>query len=112
MMLSVAGLLSSCKMHIGISADELLAKKKFKESMQDFRLRRKKVADFVGRFCRVGTEAVVEKLSDPFGPWKSGFDAILVSEETKKGGEKINEMREKEGLDLLKIVVLKVYYFL
>lgn len=108
MMLSTAGLLSSCKMHIGISSDGLLVKKKFRESMQDFEMRRSKVARFISNFCREGTDANVAELTDPFGPWKSNFDSILVSEETQKGGKIINDMRTKEGLEELNIVVLKV----
>ena len=76
--------------------------------MQDFETRRLNVARFISNFCKEGTDANVTKLTDPFGPWKSDFDSILVSEETQKGGKMINDMRTEEGLEELNIIVLKV----
>lgn len=47
----------------------------------------------------------VVPISDPFGPTKSDplLDMIVVSAETKRGGEKVNELRVANGLNELDI---------
>lgn len=47
----------------------------------------------------------VVPISDPFGPTKSDpeLDMIVVSAETKRGGEKVNELRAANGLNELDI---------
>lgn len=52
----------------------------------------------------------VTAINDMYGPTKydSTFEMIVVSEETKRGGDKVNEMREKNNLNKLDIHVVKL----
>lgn len=45
-----------------------------------------------------------------YGPTKDDptFEMIVVSEETKRGGDKVNEMRARNGLNELDIHVVKL----
>lgn len=52
----------------------------------------------------------LEKISDPFGPAivDASLEAIVVSEETIRGGEKINQIRAEKGMSQLKVDVIKM----
>lgn len=52
----------------------------------------------------------VVPISDPFGPTKSdpNLDMIVVSSETKRGGEKVNELRGANGLNQLDIYCIEL----
>ncbi|XP_053971674.1 bifunctional coenzyme A synthase [Hylaeus volcanicus] len=52
----------------------------------------------------------VVAINDMYGPTKSDptFEMIVVSEETKRGGEKVNEMRVQNNLNKLDIRVVKL----
>lgn len=52
----------------------------------------------------------LEKIADPFGPAivDRSLEAIVVSEETVRGGEKINQIRAEKGMSLLKVDVIKM----
>ena len=52
--------------------------------------------------------AEIEVIDDPMGPAASNeeLEAIIVTEETKSGAEKINSVRKDKGLDTLEIVEL------
>lgn len=47
----------------------------------------------------------VVPINDPFGPTKCdpNLDMIVVSAETKRGGEKVNELRAAKGLNQLEV---------
>uniref|UniRef100_T1GH78 Dephospho-CoA kinase n=1 Tax=Megaselia scalaris TaxID=36166 RepID=T1GH78_MEGSC len=49
-------------------------------------------------------------ISDPFGPTKSDpdMDMIIVSKETERGGQKVNELRKQNGLSELDIFCIEV----
>lgn len=52
----------------------------------------------------------VVPINDMYGPTKSdpSFEMIVVSEETKRGGDKVNEMRVKNNLNKLDIHIVKL----
>lgn len=52
----------------------------------------------------------VVPIADPFGPTKSdpNLDMIVVSSETKRGGEKVNELRAANGLNQLDIYCIEL----
>jgi phosphopantetheine adenylyltransferase len=52
-------------------------------------------------------ELIISKLMEPFGPpiIDESFDSIVVSEETLKGGEKINEIRLSKNMKKLEIII-------
>jgi pantetheine-phosphate adenylyltransferase len=86
---------------IGISAGEIIKEKKDVKSFEE----RKKIIekylyekDFIKR-------AIVKPIIDKYGPSiKEEFDAIVVSPETHKTAEEINEKRKQNGRTPLKII--------
>lgn len=52
----------------------------------------------------------VVPIDDPFGPTKSdpNMDMIVVSEETLRGGEKVNELRQQNKLNKLEIFCIEL----
>ncbi|KAI9794267.1 MAG: hypothetical protein M1816_006193 [Peltula sp. TS41687] len=124
---------------VGISADELLQKKKFLEYLQGWDVRQKHVADFIDSVVdftgprEVSTvtdtrvNEVKEKVAflsslsgftvccfnicDPYGPTitDESISALVVSGETRQGGEDVNNKRQEKGwkaLDVFEVDVL------
>ena len=53
----------------------------------------------------------IRELTEPTGiATEPGFDVLIVSPETKSGGEKVNEERKENGLDPLEIEVVDHRY--
>jgi pantetheine-phosphate adenylyltransferase len=98
---------------IGIVGDtfgkKLFAKKELGEHIQLFNQRKANIEKFMNKHTQ---NYVIGELTDPWGPAPSDSEAdvIVVSQETKEGAEKINEMRENNGLKLLDIIVVPVVY--
>lgn len=48
-------------------------------------------------------------IDDPFGPagYDGDLDAIVVSEETRKGGDMVNAKRAAKGLKILEVDIMK-----
>lgn len=126
---------------VGISADELLQKKKFSEYLQGWDVRQKHVADFVhsvmdftspGCISKITETRVNEakekvailqslrgfrvncvQITDPYGPTitDESISALVVSGETRQGGEEVNKKRKEKGwktLDIFEVDVLDV----
>lgn len=85
---------------IGLSSDELV--KKLGKVAGKYERRRKNLQKFLeGR----GWKAKIEKLHHEYGTAISeNFDVIVVSPDTHKNAEKINDMRIKNGLKPIKII--------
>lgn len=50
----------------------------------------------------------IKKLTEPTGiATQPRFDALIVSPETQRGGERINEIRREQGYDPLELVVVE-----
>ena len=82
---------------IGITEDGF--KKGVSKSYEE---RAKNVDKYAVRF---GKKYRIVKIKDIYGPTlKEDFDAIIVSPETKRNAEKINEARENKGMKRMKIV--------
>jgi len=82
----------------------LLLGKKFKEKIQSYEERKRKVEQFL---TSLDTPFSIVKIMDPIGPAGSDklADAIVVSTETYPGALKVNSERKKRGLKELFIVV-------
>lgn len=124
---------------VGVTVDELLVNKKYAESLEGWDKRCNSVISFltaitnfappenkppsVQRVSQPGHEMCVlvkllphlslklVQLSDPFGPTVTEEDisALVVSQETRKGGDAVNAERAKKGwesLDVLEVDVL------
>ncbi len=94
---------------VGLTTDEM-AKRMIKgHNIGDYEERKRGLEEFL-----VGLKALdrakIFPINDPYGPAlvDSEIDAIVVSPETVKKAREINSLREKNGLEPLKIVVIKM----
>ena len=85
---------------IGLSSDELV--KKLGKKAKSYEERRQQLENFLSLH---GWKAKIEALHSIYGTaTEENFDAIVVSPETRKVAEEINEVRRKKGLKELEIV--------
>ncbi|KAK0426268.1 hypothetical protein QR680_009614 [Steinernema hermaphroditum] len=91
----------------GITDGVMIQKKKLFELIQPYELRAKAVKEFI-RDVGVDVECRAEAITDPFGPSivDPDLQCIVVSEETRSGGEAVNRKREERGLSTLDIEVI------
>lgn len=77
------------------------------ELIEPCETRLESVTDFVQDVCPSLTYSIVP-IQDPFGPTQSDptMEMIVVSAETLRGGEKVNELRQKNQLNTLDINVV------
>ncbi|WP_396612476.1 phosphopantetheine adenylyltransferase [Haloferax sp. S1W] len=94
---------------VGLTSDELAPKTRhvdryvrpFEDRKADLEAELEPLADEYGR------DFEVRKLEAPTGiATEPGFDALIVSPETREGGEKVNEIRRERGLKPLQIEVV------
>ncbi|XP_074040395.1 bifunctional coenzyme A synthase-like [Leptinotarsa decemlineata] len=104
LLLSEAALRSSEKVTVGVTEENMLQSKILWELIEDIEVRVTNVSDFLKDICPE-LEYNIVPISDPFGPAivDPSMEMIVVSEETMKGGEKINSIRQERGLAPLKI---------
>ncbi|KAH3898995.1 putative pantetheine-phosphate adenylyltransferase SCDLUD_004416 [Saccharomycodes ludwigii] len=108
-LLSVAAFLTSKKLIIGITHDKLLVNKKYKEFLQPIEVRESNVKNFLN-LIKPGLKIELVRIKDVCGPTGTAPDieALVVSRETVKGGETVNNTRQAHGLCPLKIFVVNV----
>ncbi|UVE49906.1 phosphopantetheine adenylyltransferase [Haloferax larsenii] len=94
---------------VGLTSDELAPKTRhvdryvrpFEDRKADLEAELEPLAEAHGR------EFEVRQLDVPTGiATEPGFDVLIVSPETREGGEKVNEIREDRGLKPLQIEVV------
>ncbi|MFB6094245.1 MAG: phosphopantetheine adenylyltransferase [Halanaeroarchaeum sp.] len=94
---------------VGLTSDELAPKTRHEDRhVRPYEERR---ADLVAELDPLAAEHdrdfEVRRLEDPTGiATEPQFDALVVSPETRPGGERINEIREERGQDPLDLVVV------
>ncbi|MFP4626113.1 MAG: phosphopantetheine adenylyltransferase [Natronomonas sp.] len=94
---------------VGLTSDELAPKTRHEERhIRSFADRKHDLeAELSGMASEYGRDYDVEKLEEPTGiATEEGFDVLIVSPETKAGGEKVNDIRTSKGLDPLDIEVV------
>jgi pantetheine-phosphate adenylyltransferase len=97
---------------VGLTSDELAPKTRPKpREVRPFEERRRNLLEELERLDSengYGQDFSVSKLEDPYGVASEDpdFDALVVSPETEKGGDKINEIREERGYEPLEIFVV------
>lgn len=120
-LLCVAAILAKQKLMCGISSDELLKSKALKEMLFPFSKRKENTQHALNR-CREflpkleqtqNFEFDLFPLCDPFGPTITDptINAMVCSEETKKGCEKINLIRKEKGFQPVEIVCIPCFNF-
>jgi len=88
---------------IGVTTDNFI---KNKGEIKSYDLRVKQLEDFLGKngFLQ---KSIIKPINDKFGPTiHKDFDAIVVSIETKNNAEEINKLRQKNGKNQLKIIII------
>ena len=97
------------KVLIGLSSDAfvLIMGKPHKTAPYNERL--KELLTFLAESC-LAERAEIVTLNDPFGRTMAseGLEALVVSKETQKIAEKINEKRQKAGLSPLEIIAVNM----
>ncbi|RYP13782.1 hypothetical protein DL765_006731 [Monosporascus sp. GIB2] len=126
-----------CRFIVGITGDELLKRKKYAEYMQPWDVRAmavieflstvlylsrdgwkrnpdlqlsKKEGEIMARFRDGTIEIQCVVIQDPFGPTitSEDMDALVVSGETRTGGEAVNSKRQERGWHPLEIFEVDV----
>jgi len=93
------------KVIIGLSSDEFVSKMGKPHETASYNERRKELEAFLEQ-SDLAARAEIVPLNDPCGLTISGkgLEALVVSKETQKTAERINEKRQKAGLAPLEIV--------
>jgi pantetheine-phosphate adenylyltransferase len=94
---------------VGLTSDDLAARTRDHERhVRPFAERRRDLrAELDGFADRFDRSVEIHRLDSPTGvATREPFDALVVSPETKEGGETINEIRRERGLDPLRIEVV------
>lgn len=91
---------------IGLSTDEYAARRG-KTPMHGYHIRRSQLINSVEGWGH-DTGYEICPLNDRFGPavLRRGVDVLVVSEETKDAGHKLNRMRTERGLDTVEVMVI------
>ncbi len=94
---------------IGLSTDEFVSRMGKPHDTASYKERRKELAAFL-ELSGLTARAEIVPLNDPCGLTISGkgLEALVVSKETQKMAEKINEKRQKAGLAPLEIVAVNM----
>lgn len=94
---------------IGLSTDEFVSRMGKPHDTASYKERRKELAVFL-ELSGLTARAEIVPLNDPCGLTISGkgLEALVVSKETQKMAEKINEKRQKAGLAPLEIVTVNM----
>ncbi|ABN67224.2 predicted protein, partial [Scheffersomyces stipitis CBS 6054] len=110
-LLSVALFLAGKKLIVGVTGAAMLVKKKFAEVLESYSVRQQSVVSFL-TLVSIDDSVSYEiyEINDICGP--TGFvrdiDALVVSYESIKGGEFVNNYRKERGFSTLDVSVIKV----
>lgn len=100
-------LASSENVLLGITSDEFIGIKKYSEALESYHTRKQAVEKFFKKKNALA-RVEIEPISSVYIPkkWETlRINALIVSEETKKGAEQINEKRLHDGLNALPLVI-------
>jgi pantetheine-phosphate adenylyltransferase len=94
---------------IGLSSDTFVLKMGKPHKTASYDERRKELQNFLTD-SNLTRRAEIVTLDDPFGSTMTseGLEALVVSKETLKTAEKINEERKKTGLSPLKLIIVNM----
>lgn len=94
---------------IGLATDALSQSKAHAEYLQSFEDRMQNILDFVGTLTDPDRVSFVQ-LEDTYGPATTSeeIEVLIISAETLPNAEKINQIREAQGLTPLILVVIPI----
>lgn len=101
-LLNISCLLASRRFLIGVCDQAMLKRKVLKELIEPYSLRVQRLQEFL-QDTKPSLQVEIVPLDDPFGVSivDPQLQAIVVSEETRKGGEAVNKKRLENGLPAL-----------
>lgn len=99
LLLGTAAVYARGRLRVGVTGPALLTKKKYAEQLQTIAVRRDHVTRFLKRL-RPDLELEVEEIVDVSGGTDriAAVEALVVSPETRRAVELINDLREKNGI--------------
>jgi cytidyltransferase-like protein len=94
---------------VGVSGDLLVSKLSKDHPVRAFGVRRRDLRRLLKARGWLGRARITE-LRDPFGPAtrRKRLDALVVSEETRASGRRVNELRRRRNLKPLRLYVVKM----
>ncbi|XP_029383777.1 bifunctional coenzyme A synthase [Echeneis naucrates] len=101
-LLNISCLLANRRFIIGVCDQAMLKKKVLKELIEPYSLRVQRLREFL-QDIKPSLQVEIVPLNDPFGVSvvDPELQCIVVSEETRKGGEAVNKKRIENGLPVL-----------
>ncbi|SJM84072.1 related to Phosphopantetheine adenylyltransferase [Zygosaccharomyces bailii] len=108
-LLTVAAFLTSSRLIVGITDQELLLKKKFRDYLESFDERCMNVTRFLA-LLKPALKVEIVPIKDVCGPTGTvpEIECLIVSRETVEGGHAVNKTRLKKKLPKLDIAVVNV----
>ncbi|QLQ77790.1 hypothetical protein HG537_0A00370 [Torulaspora globosa] len=108
-LLTVAAFLTSNRLIVGVTDEELLVKKKYREYLECFDKRAQNVQQFL-HLLKPNLDVQIVPIKDVCGPTGTvpEIECLVVSRETVAGGEFVNKTRLAKGLSKLDISVVNV----
>lgn len=107
-LLSIAIYLTEKVLIIGITDDELLQRKQYKEYLESFETRLRITNAFVQKLGNSNQEFDFYRINDVYGPtgYLKAIDSLVISKESAKGGEMVNERRQELNLPELQVFTI------
>lgn len=98
------------KVIVGVTGPKLLVNKKFADVMEPLETRILRVCNFLQKVASPGIVFNIYQINDICGPtgYVRAIDALIISQETVKGGDFVNNYRQERGYPAIQIVVVKV----
>lgn len=109
-LLSLARFVCSSKLIVGITGPKLLLNKKHADLIQLYAEREREVIRFLQKLSWDSCPYEIYEINDVCGPtgYVRDIDALVVSGETRSGGDYVNKVRREQGFRPLEVVVIDV----
>ena len=99
------------KVEIGLTTQNLLENKIYSSKLEDYQTREKNLKNFIISFADLKRVNIAEiKDWDDMSKYAQDpeYEALIVSQETYENAVKLNENREKKGLNPLILIVIPI----
>ena len=99
------------KVLVALTTEKMLAQKQYKDKIPTYEARKQAIEEFLDSKGYQGRYEIIH-LDDPYGVaiTLAEQEGIVVSEDTVKVAEKINELRSEKGLNPLEIFVIELVH--
>lgn len=105
-LLQLTAFCASTRIIVGVTGDELLKGKKFREFLEPLPFRINAVCKFLQQIMSPGQRFEIYQINDICGPtgYIEAIDALVISHETILGAAFVNKVRKQKGYEELKVV--------